>query len=80
MVAPATYDDRWKQGLDTNVDQIVEGGEIAAYQLQWFNGSWSGWFVPGVNDIDIKYNTRDSTMRRMWAYFYDHTHKYILCQ
>ncbi len=76
----ATPDSRWYQGLNVNVDQVVKGGRIAAFQLQWFNGSWSGWYVPGVNDIDSKYNTSNATMRRMWSYFYDHTHRYILCK
>ena len=84
-----TSDCRWKAGLSTNVDQIVRRGEIVAYQIRWFNGRWSGWYVTGVNDIDIKFNTRASrcsitlganSMRRMWSYFFDHTHKYIICR
>lgn len=75
-----TDDGRWGQGLSTNVDQTVKGGEIVAYQIQWFNGNWSEWYVTGVNDIDAKYNPHDSTMRRRWSYFYDHTHKYIICK
>lgn len=83
-----TRDCRWPAGLNTNVDQIVRGGEIVAYQIRWFNGRWSGWYVTGVNDIDGKFNTgvrtcsittRANSMRRMWSYFYDHTHKYIIC-
>lgn len=83
-----TRDCRWKAGLSTNVDQTILRGEIVAYKIQWFNGRWSGWYVPGVNDIDHKYNTRAQTcsvplrarsLRRVWSYFYDHTHKYIIC-
>ena len=83
-----TKDCRWPAGLNTNVDQIVHGGEIIAYQIQWFNGAWSGWYVTGVNDIDSKFNPYGrncsitygaNSMRRVWSYFYDHHHKYIIC-
>ncbi len=83
-----TSDCRWPAGLNTNVDQIVLNGEIVAYQIQWFSGEWSGWYVTGVNDIDWKFNLNSRTcsvpfksnsMRRMWSYFYDHTHRYIIC-
>ncbi len=83
-----TRDCRWPAGLNTNVDQIVLNGEIVAYQIRWFNGKWSGWYVTGVNDIDGKFNPysrscsipyKSNSMRRMWSYFYDHTHKYIIC-
>ncbi|KAL3853459.1 hypothetical protein ACJMK2_016995 [Sinanodonta woodiana] len=85
---PSTSDCRWAAGLNTNVDQVVLKGRIAAYKIQWFNGGWSGWYVPGINDIDGKYNPSGrtcsvpynaNTMRRMWSYFYDHTHTYIIC-
>lgn len=39
----------------------------------------------GVNDIDSKVNTAATcggqaySLRRMWAYFFDHTHSYIIC-
>eukprot|EP00117_Sycon_ciliatum_P045086 scpid84834/ scgid32447/ len=84
-----TSDCRWVAGLDTNADYIIEGGDIVAYQIQWFSGAWSGWFVTGVNDIDWKYNTVQRScavpylanhMRRVWSYFFDHTHKYIICK
>ena len=83
-----TRDCRWKAGLSTNVDQTILRGEIVAYKIQWFNGRWSGWYVPGVNDIDRKYNIgaqicsvplRARSLRRVWSYFYDHTHMYIIC-
>ena len=83
-----TRDCRWGAGLDMT-DQIVEGGRIAAYKIQWFNGRWSGWYVPGVNDMDTKFNPyprtcslsyRAKSMRRRWSYFYDHTHKFIICK
>ena len=56
-----TYDCRWPAGLDTNADYIIEGGDIIAYWIHWFNGTWSGWFVTGVNDIHIKSNTNGRT-------------------
>jgi len=60
------------------VDFQVLGGKIYAYKIQWFNGSWSGWYIPGVNDIDYKKNL-NGTLRRMWSYFYDHSFLYIIC-
>ncbi|KAL3853363.1 hypothetical protein ACJMK2_016911 [Sinanodonta woodiana] len=86
---PATYDCRWASGLNINVDEVILKGRIVAYKIKWFGGYWSGWFVTGINDIDIKYNTAErrcsipckaNTMRRMWSYFYDHIHSYIFCK
>ena len=83
----ATRDCRWAAGLNNNVDQLVLNGDVIAYQM--FNGRWSGWYVTGVNDIDWKFNVAGRTcsvayqansMHRFWSYFYDHTHKYILCR
>ncbi len=89
-----TSDCRWAAGLNTNVDEIILTGDIVAYQIKWFDtpptteGEWSNWFVTGVNDIDGKFNTAAQTcavtylansMRRKWSYFYDHTHKFIIC-
>jgi hypothetical protein len=73
-------DSRWYQGLSLQIDQEILSGKVIAYQIRWFNGNWSTWFVPGVNDIDHKYNPSTNTMRRMWSYFYDHEHRYILCK
>ncbi|VDI12454.1 Hypothetical predicted protein [Mytilus galloprovincialis] len=84
-----TRDCRWAAGLNMQVDQIAAGGKIAAYKIQWWNGGWSGWYVPGYNDMDGKVNIRllrcsmtykYKSLRRMWAYFYDHTHKFIVCR
>ena len=70
-------------------DRIIEGGRIAAYKIEKFNGKWTGWFVPGVNDLSSVYNSyartcalpyRINSMRRVWAQFYDHTHAFILCK
>ena len=83
-----TSDCRWAAGLNINIDQVILKGRIVAYKVQWFNGGWSGWYAPGINDIDSKYNPAGktcsipyiaNTMRRMWSYFYDHTHTYIIC-
>jgi|GEM_PF-3838334 len=84
--SPASRDHRWYQGLSLHVDQDILGGRIVAYKIRWFNGKWSGWFVPGVNDIDHKFNdsnwpgntARHNTMRRRWSCFYDHEHLYII--
>lgn len=56
-------------GLD-----ISSHPKILRYRIQWFGGPWSYWFTPGVNDIDWKTNT-DSSSRRYWSYFDDHTHE-----
>ncbi|XP_055340485.1 uncharacterized protein LOC129589670 [Paramacrobiotus metropolitanus] len=74
----ATNDARWKAGLNADVDVQILKGKIAAYKLQWFNGGWSDWYVPGKNDIDTKLN--GCSMRRQWSYFFDHVHSYIICQ
>ena len=80
IVSLAQRDSRWYQGLSLQIDQEILGGKVIAYQIRWFNGNWSAWFVPGVNDIDHKYNPANNTMRRMWSYFDDHEHRYILCK
>ena len=77
---PPHLNSQWKAGLGFFVDQALLKGKIIAYKIRWFNGSWSGWFVPGINDIDHKFNTVNKTMRRMWSYFFDHSHLYIICQ
>jgi len=74
----ATWDARWKAGLSTEVDQEILGGDVVAYQIQWGSGSWSTWYVTGVNDIS-NYANEDGSLRRRWALFYDHTHMYIIC-
>lgn len=89
VMKPRTLKCQWKIGLYNNMDYLMLTGKIAAYKIMWFNGAWSGWFVPGINDLDGKFNInpvtcgefpqKGNTMRRMWSYFYDHTHKYILC-
>jgi hypothetical protein len=75
----ATRDSRWQEGLSRNVDQEILGCTVVAFKINWFGGGDSGWIVPGVNDLDSKYNTSDGTVRRAWAYFYDHSHTRIQC-
>ena len=79
VVSPPQEDARWYQGLSSQIDQEILQGKIIAYQIRWFNGNWSSWFVPGINDIDHKCNSSNN-MRRIWSYFSDHEHKYIICK
>ena len=74
-------ENRWAEaGLDTDVDTYLKCGEIVAFKLQWFSGGWSDWFVVGVNDVDGKSDGSSLTLKRMWSYFADHTHQYIICK
>ena len=75
-----TGERRWVKGLNTEMDNKILQGDVVAYKIQWFNGRWSGWYVTGVNDIDVKYNPSSNDMRRMWSYFSDHKHQYIICK
>ena len=76
---PPLNDERWPHsGIDLNVDWSLKCGDIIAYKLQWFSGGWSDWYVSGVNDMDQKVNPQNG-LRRMWSYFHDHTHTYIIC-
>ncbi|MCT0254003.1 MULTISPECIES: hypothetical protein [unclassified Synechocystis] len=77
--APVGPGPGWAKGLNTEIDQSILKGNVVAYKIQWSSG-WSGWFVTGVNDLDIKFNTDSGNMRRMWSYFTDHRHLYILCK
>jgi len=52
--------------------------EIKKYRIRWFDGSWSPWYTPGQDDVDWKTNGDGST-RRVWSYFDDHYHKYVVC-
>ncbi|KAH3695173.1 hypothetical protein DPMN_082629 [Dreissena polymorpha] len=81
------WDCRWHACLDMT-DQIIEGGRIISYRISWL-GFWSGWFVPGFNDLDGKFNISAATcavpikarsLRRWWSFFYDHHHKFIICK
>ncbi|XP_046364447.1 uncharacterized protein LOC124140759 [Haliotis rufescens] len=80
----------WVAGLNIFADQLIDGGKIIAYKIQWKSRRWSTWYVPGINDISRTYNPSDhdcdtlalkaNSMRRMWSLFYDHTHVYIICK
>ena len=63
-------DEEWvEQCLNLGLDMKKLGCRIVAYRIQWFNGQWSNWFVPGVNDL---YKKSSETLRRYWACFNDH--------
>jgi len=53
------------------------GCDVVRYRIQWFNGIWSPDYYPGVNDVD--WVTNGSYQRRVWSYFYDHTHELTFC-
>jgi hypothetical protein len=57
-----------------SLDKEKLGVEIIAYRIQWFSGSWSGWYVPGVNDL---YKKPYEPLRRYWACFNDHNFEII---
>ncbi|ESO09610.1 hypothetical protein HELRODRAFT_168622 [Helobdella robusta] len=77
-------------GLYRHTDFQLLKGRIIAYKLQWFNQKWSSWFVPEYNDLDCKRNMLGQScagkpvcpdsLRKMWAYFCDHNHTYIICK
>lgn len=68
-------DNEWvEQCLNLSLDQKKWGCKIIAYRIQWFNGQWSTWFVPGINDL---YKKSFEPMRRYWACFNDHSFEII---
>lgn len=89
VTSKATRDCRWHANNNRRADEAILHGTVIAYKIQWFNGAWSDWFVPGQNDVDWKFNRSArkcsvpvyaNSLRRVWSYFYDHTHKYIICK
>jgi len=56
----------------------IYGCDVVRYRIQWFNGSWSPDYYPGVNDVDWVTNG-GGYQRRVWSYFYDHTHEFTFC-
>ncbi len=69
-----SFDPRWSQSLDLNLDQEIYNVKIIAYKVRWFNGKWSDWFFPGDGDV---YKKTHEPARRYWACFYDHSHMYV---
>jgi len=68
-------DPRWvSNSLDLSLDQKLLGCKIVVYRIQWFDGDWSAWFQPGVNDLYIK---SGEPLRRYWACFNDHPFEII---
>lgn len=65
---------QWVNSLDLDLDIRILNQKIIAYQIRWFSGSWSGWYVPGINDL---YQKSWEPLRRVWATFNDHHHRYI---
>lgn len=59
-----------------NVVLDVLGIELIAYKIKWFNGVWSTWFIPGVND---HYQKEDEPERTYVACFNDHEFELIGC-
>lgn len=51
---------------------------ILRYRIQWNNGGWSPWYIPGLGDEDWKVNTKGED-RRVWSYFQDHVFQYETC-
>ena len=70
----ASLDRRWTQSLDIDLDRKILNRRIIAYQIQWFSGSWSRWYIPGEGDI---YQKAYEPKRRFWACFCDHKHRYL---
>jgi hypothetical protein len=52
--------------------------EIDQYQIQWFNGNWSPWYTPTVDDMDTKVNN-DGSWRYLISYKQDHNWKTREC-
>jgi hypothetical protein len=74
-VCKARNDQVWvDRCLDLDLDLERFGCRIVAYRLRWFSGKWSGWFVPGVNDL---YKKPGEPLRRYWACFNDHEFEII---
>ena len=88
-VRARTRNCNWLQ-YSTSADQVIHNGEIPVYRIRWFNGRWSNYFVTGYNDLDHKVNRHKTfycsgrpiyynSVRRLWSYFYDHTHQFLYC-
>ena len=71
----------WHLTYNINVDWQKKKGRIIAYKILWSTQNWSEWYVPGITDLDWKYSTvgGQKQVRRLWSYFTDHVHTYIIC-
>ena len=78
---PPLGTDKWST-LNANIDIKNLGVRLMAYKIQWFDKTWSGWYFPGVNDLDGKSTTVNGKkyLKRVWAYFVDHNHKWVTCK
>lgn len=61
----ATRNDYWRKLGDSSAEPT-----LVAYRIRWFNGSWSSWIVPGVNDAHD-----NAPKKLLWNFFYDHEHE-----
>jgi len=61
----ATRNDYWRKLGDSNAEPT-----LVAYRIRWFNGSWSQWIVPGINDAHD-----NAPKKLLWNFFYDHEHE-----
>ena len=78
---PPLRTDKWST-INANIDIKNLGVRVMAYKIQWFDKTWSGWYFPGVNDLDGKSTTVNGKkyLKRVWAYFVDHNYKYVTCK
>jgi|GEM_PF-3130845 len=67
---------QWYAYSSGQVKRII-GKDIVWYRIKWSEDNWSPKYFPGYNDVDSKLNP-DHTVRRMWAYFYDHEFEYAV--
>ena len=80
VLPPQGHPAGWDVDMSPDVDRRNYGGTVIAYQIQWFNGTWSGWYFKNQNDVDWKVNEDTGSSRRVWSYFTDHTHRVMLCR
>ncbi|MFH0874235.1 MAG: hypothetical protein V1846_05360 [Candidatus Komeilibacteria bacterium] len=57
---------------------LPEPQPILRYRIQWSNGGWSPWYIPGNGDIDWQQNTAGQD-RRIWSYFQGRAFQYETC-
>ncbi len=63
---------------DPQWDTTSPHPEIVRYRVKWFNGEWSRWYTPRVDDEDWQV-FEDGSKRKVWSYFTDHTHEVQTC-